>query len=256
MFELPISGAAVLPQAPNGFDQALLTESKSGGFALRLQVVKRLTPPVSESDSWDELPAADVDAALLGLRQMLRGELLIAEIECPHCGTKGDVQFSIEEYLKQRQPRLQKNIRVESDGWMSGDGFRFRIPTAGQMLKAQLNQRPEELLECECIEADTRSKRTKAFSALERAAPLLSGPLEGICPGCGAPQSVWFEPGEFVLEELRGLWAGLFEETHLLASRYHWPEEMILSMPAVRRGRYAELVMSEMRGLGERAAPG
>lgn len=255
MFELPISCAFVSPQAPNGFDQALLTESKAGGFALRLQLVKRLVPPVSESDSWDELPAADVDAALLGLRRLLRGELLMAEIECPHCGTKGDVQFAIGEYLRQRQPKLRKKLRLESDGWVTGDGFRFRIPTAGQMLKAQGSGEPEKYLENECIEADSRSKRTRAMSALEKAAPLLSGSLEGICPGCGAPQSVWFEPGEFVMEELRGLWAGLFEETHLLASRYHWPEEMILSMPAVRRTRYAELIMSETRTFGERATP-
>jgi len=256
MFRLPISGTAVLPQAPNGFDQALLMESRACGFALRLLVVKRLVPPVDEGQAWDDLPAADVDAALLGLRRLLRGELLIAEIECPHCGSKGDVRFSIDHYLEQHRPRPKKGVTGDAEGWMAGEGFRFRIPTAGQMLAAESSEKPEAFLESCCIEAGTRKVRQRALAALERAAPLLSGPLEGACPGCGAPQSTWFEPGEFVVEELRGLWAGLFEETHLVASRYHWPEETILSMPAVRRARYAELIVNEIRGQGERAAIG
>jgi hypothetical protein len=79
-------------------------------------------------------------------------------------------------------------------------------------------------------------------------APPLSGELEGACPECGTRMPVYFDVLDYVLRELRQRAASLFEDVHILASRYHWAEDVILRMPAYRRQTYVELA-SEMLGV-------
>lgn len=254
MFRLPVSGRRVGLRAPNGFDQALLAESGADGFALRAAVVKRLAPPDPEDGGWDELPAADVDAALLALRRFVRGDTVIAEIDCNTCGSRGDLCFSIAGYLERLAPRWPRGLTQSTDGWIVGAGFRFRIPTVAAVLAVQDAASAVEQLERASIEAESARGRKQARAALAKIAPLVSGELEGACPACKTAQRSWFEPGEFVVEELRGLGAALLDETHLVASRYHWPEETILAMPATRRTAYAELILAELRSGSERLA--
>jgi hypothetical protein len=184
------------------------------------------------------LPYVDVDAALLGLRQFLSGDRLVAEIACSVCGAWGDVHVSIADYLKANRPSGAREIPSHT-------------PTVRQVLAAVAEHGPGEAaaraLEAECLRECSPEERRRLRAGLEQVAPPLAGPVEGVCPNCGEKVSGWFDPGEFVLAELRTSAATLLQEVHLLASRYGWSEEAILDLPGRRRTAYAEWIAAEGR---------
>jgi hypothetical protein len=57
--------------------------------------------------------------------------------------------------------------------------------------------------------------------------------------------AVYFDPQDFTLRELRDDAAFVFEEIHLIASRYHWSEERIMRLPGQRRVQYAEIIRQD-----------
>ena len=82
---------------------------------------------------------------------------------------------------------------------------------------------------------------------MQALAPPLSGEIEGRCPECGVRAHFWFDAQRYVQRELRYDAEFLYEDVHLLASRYHWTEEKILSLPTMRRVQYVEMAL---RGAG------
>ncbi|MEK6676302.1 MAG: hypothetical protein AABZ47_11695 [Planctomycetota bacterium] len=248
LYRLPVSRQAVRLQPPDGRDDLFLAESSGSGWALRVEVVKRLAPPEDGSARWDLLPAPDVDAALLALRRWLRGDRLVAEIHCPQCRAKGDLTLSISEYLRAHAPSRSRGIECDDDSWFRLEGARFRVPTVAQLLESlSKNDGEEEAkrdLEEQCVLAESRPALRRARSFMERIAPLLCGEVEGECPECGSSVFAWLEPGEFVITEFRRHAGSIFEEVHLLANSYGWTEEVILGLSADRRSQYANMIVS------------
>ena len=70
---------------------------------------------------------------------------------------------------------------------------------------------------------------TRAARAVDRAlaamAPSLEGLVGGHCPECGAEVALRFDPLTYTMLELRDTFAGIYRETHALASAYGWSEE-------------------------------
>jgi len=65
------------------------------------------------------------------------------------------------------------------------------------------------------------------------------------CPACGAGLTARFDPVAYTLAELRDAFAGIYQETHALASGYGWQEEVILRLPRARRQRYCAMIIDE-----------
>jgi hypothetical protein len=76
------------------------------------------------------------------------------------------------------------------------------------------------------------------------AAPL-SGNLAGSCPECLSQLTIHFDVIPFVLREMRDQAASIYQDIHLLALHYKWPEEKIVDLPRKRRLYYAEMIRSE-----------
>jgi hypothetical protein len=62
------------------------------------------------------------------------------------------------------------------------------------------------------------------------------------CPNCGETSQVLFDVAEFTWREIEARARQLLMDVHTLALAYGWREEEILSMPAVRRQAYLELL--------------
>ncbi|MGH3150240.1 MAG: hypothetical protein ACRDOB_05870, partial [Streptosporangiaceae bacterium] len=70
----------------------------------------------------------------------------------------------------------------------------------------------------------------------------LSGPVTARCPACGGEVVLHFDPLTFALAELRDAVDDLYEQVHMLACAFGWPERDILLLPRQRRARYAALI--------------
>ncbi len=260
-FCLPVSRLEVLFRQPTGAEEIALLETDESDVALALGLVSALArrAPGSESSAgseeridWHSLSLTDLDAALLTVRRSVLGDRICSTVRCA-CSDAIDIDFGIADYIAGHAPHASRASRTsqgaESDGagWfrLGGSSARFRLPSGADLLAIQSEDDRERELERRCIEpAEVPAPlRRRIEAAMEALAPSLSGMLEGECPGCGATVHIGFDPQRYVLDELKQRAAFLFDEVHLLASRYRWAERDILALPQSRRARYAELVV-------------
>jgi hypothetical protein len=262
---LPVSGLPVEIRHPTGREEMLLLERPAGSAEVALALAQRLGRAADGTPvAWCELPVTDLDAFLLYIRQALIGDRLTSDVLCraPDCGRRIEISFSIATYIQHHQPRRSGNPRRgwilatsdEAPGWflltpkptLAGSRspeLRFRLPTIGDELAAASLPDGEPELVRRCIRPDNWPLRTRRIieAAMQVMAPPLSGDLEGICPDCGARITVYFDPRQFCLQELRNRAAFVYEDIDTLAQRYCWSEHAILAMPNTRRASYAEL---------------
>lgn len=256
-FRLPASGIGVLLREPAGDEDMLLVEAGACDTALAISLMSSLARPAEGGTlDWEALPLTDLDAALLRLRQMVLGDHVRSDVACPAdgCGRRIDVAFRISEYLAHHRPRTPRGVAAGAEpGWfgLADQDVSFRLPSGRDLVLLAGETDGARALADRCIrfadEAPSRRARLvrRIEAAMEAMAPSLSGDLEGVCPECGEVVRVLFDPQPYVLRELREHASFLFEEVHLLASRYHWPEREILAMPRQRRARYAGLAHAE-----------
>src|SRR5207302_1639138 len=93
----------------------------------------------------------------------------------------------------------------------------------------------------------TAAELARVEATLDRADPLVRGALLAACPDCGQFAEHEVDLAGLALARLRQRQLALVETVHRLASRYHWTEADILSIPEWRRGRYLALLEREAR---------
>src|SRR5262249_1201683 len=154
------------------------------------------------------------------------------------------------QFLAHSAPRIPNYVERSSEaGWfrLRGTEVMFRIPLLADQMAVSGIRQPEIELARRCIRPPGASgrMRARAQAALQNLAPCLSQPLEGVCAECQVRLTIHFDVYGFVLRELRGRAASLYEDIHLIAQRYHLPEARILAMPCTRRQHYAEMILDE-----------
>lgn len=163
-------------------------------------------------------------------------------------------------------PVLQSDLPVKAAGpgypetshRIGGAHVRLRAPTgadqaavAGLPETAAVEALFARLIDCpdgtELADAD----RAALEAAIEAMAPEVALEAETDCPDCGAQNRVAVDP--YLGLGMTG--TEIFDDIHVLASRYHWSQREILSLPRARRKRYLSLIDRE-RGRAGRDAPG
>lgn len=228
----------------------LLQERQSGSVELALDVVSRLAQAADGVPvNWRGLSLSDLEALLLMMRQTILGDVISTDARCPAaaCGARVDISFGIGEYLKSRRPRKMKNVEPSPQtNWfrLHGEEAEFRLPTVEDLLAVEHHAEPHRELARRCTRpADLKpALRRRVENAMEALAPRYSSDLKGVCPECGAAFEVYFDVRTFVLQELHNHAAGVYQDVHLLALHYNWPEEQILALPQSRRAYYAEML--------------
>lgn len=251
---LPVSGMALAVREPTGEDELYVVETAA---AVPLPVVLGLARRVASTATggaldWSGLPAADLDAVALMIRQSWIGDAIRTDARCtgPDCQERIDVTFGIADYIEHHRPRRPRGITdAPGAGWfaLAGAAVRFRIPTVADLLAAMSGDRPSETLSGRCIDAPEipRVLARRLDRALSALAPSLDDLLGGSCPACGHEVTMRFDPLAYTVAELRNVFSGIYLETHALAAAYGWPEEAILALPRRRRRRYASIIADE-----------
>jgi hypothetical protein len=250
MLRLNVSGLQITIRRPTGVEDMLLQERQSGSVELALDVVSRLVQAADGARvSWRELCVSDLEALLLMMRQNILGDMISTDARCPAagCGARVDISFGIGEYLQSRRPRKVKNVEQSPrKNWfrLQGEAVEFRLPTAGDLLAIENHADPHRELANRCMRPTTLKPalRRRVENAMEALSPRYSSTLKGVCPECGAGFEIYFDVRSFVLQELHNRAAGVYQDVHLLALHYKWPEEQILALPQNRRAYYAEML--------------
>ena len=247
---LPVSGVMLHVREATGADELIVLEPAGTPVATVLTLASCLaTDSAGEVPAWDGLPAADVGAIALTIRQAWLGNMIRTDGFCigPDCGERMDIAFAIPAYLAYHRPRRYRGVSPARDaGWftLAAAPVSFRLPTIGDMKAAATAPDPELFLRERCVRPATvpaavARRVSRAMSAL---APSLAGAITANCPACGCSRLLQFDPVTYSLAELRDAASGLYEEVHLLASVFCWAERDILALPRRRRARYAELI--------------
>jgi hypothetical protein len=247
---LPVSGLTLQVREATGADELIVLEPGWSPVATIVTLASRLfTDAQGHPPAWEELPAADVGAIALTIRQAWLGERISTDARCPSpgCLERMDIAFAIPAYVAHHRPRSYSGVGPGQDaGWfeLGGAPVSFRLPTIGDLRVALASADPEHCLRERCVRpatvpAATARRVSRAMTAL---APSLIGAVTVHCPACGGRGQLRFDPVSYSLAELRDSAAGLYEEVYLLAAAFRWPEDAILALPRSRRARYAELI--------------
>jgi hypothetical protein len=245
---LPVSGLVLTVREPTGIDELYVVETGLPPLPALLGLAQRV---VSTADGhpvdWPGLPATDLDAAALTIRQSWIGDVIRTDIRCPEpgCGERIDVSFSVGTYLDYHRPRRPRGvIQVPDSDWftLAGADVRFRIPAVADLLATA-----PDPLSSRCVESRelSRALARRVDRALSALAPSLDDLIGGDCPACEHKVGLRFDPVGYTLAELRNAFAGIHLETHALASAYGWPEDAILALSRGRRRRYASIIAAE-----------
>jgi hypothetical protein len=248
---LPADSPAIDVREPVGDDELFLLETRLAPAAALVALAGRVATVAGRPPDWEQVAAAQLGAVALSIRRAWIGDRILSEGRCPEpgCGERVDVSFGGTAYLAHHRPRRPRNVYAGDDGWyeLARSPVRFRIPSVADLLIAVESAEPGAVLGCRCLEpAELPARAARAVDrALAALAPSLEGFVGGDCPACGAQLSLRFDPLTYTMAELRDAFAGIYRETHALASAYGWPEETILRQPRSRRQRYAAMVFED-----------
>lgn len=248
---LPADALAIDVREPVGDDELFLLETRLGPAAALVALAGRVATVAGRPLDWEQVAAAQLGAVALGIRRAWIGDRILSEGRCPEpgCAKRVDVSFSSATYLAHHRPRRPRNICAGDDDWyrLARSPVRFRVPSIADLLAAGESAGPAAVLASRCLEPPELPAR--AARAVDRAlaalAPSLEGLVGGRCPVCGAQVALRFDPLTYTIAELRDAFAGVYRETHALASAYGWSEETILRQPRSRRQRYAAMVFED-----------
>src|SRR5258708_34337581 len=176
----------------------------------------------------------DIGVLVPARRRDGRGDVLVAEGRCEHCGVAVDLRFSLSDYASHRRPRRPRGVTpAEEAGWwrLNRHEISFRVPLASDVVTIMSSPRPRAELLARCVRG---SVNVLAARAVERAmaaiAPTLWADVAGSCPECGSSVPHDLDLREPCLLALRFLSASVYDHVNLIASVYHWAENAILSL--------------------------
>lgn len=251
-YHLPVSGLQVAVQPPTGREDLLLQEAGNLEVALVFTLFDRLIRlPQDAPRNWSELAITDLETLLLLVRREVLGDLIQAETECTvvDCRARVDVSFRISEYLASVKPRTPRGVEKRDPCVyrLAESDITFRLPNGGDLAALERKDVSERTWFQRCIRPASVPGRVRRRieRAMHALAPRLSRMMSGECPECKAKMDFHFDVVQFVLREIRDHAGMIFEDVHLLAAHYKWPEEEILALPRSRRLRYCDALREQ-----------
>lgn len=210
----------------------------------------------------DELASLTIgqrDALLLTLREITIGSQLDSVAQCPQCSEALEFAVQVSD-LRVVNPTASLNSLTPSDYCCTIDEFnlRFRLPNSHDLAAVvgcqdvvtaqrslverclqQVQEKAGDAIEPDQVPDHVLVQLSEQMALCDPQAEML---LNLTCPQCQHLWQVMFDIVTFLWAELSGQAKRLLREVHLLARAYGWKESDILSMSAMRRQLYLELV--------------
>jgi len=194
----------------------------------------------TDRTAFAQLPLTRIHAMLLQLRAVTFGRRMQGFAECPNCHSSLEFETDVVGMAEElRRSASQENSLAESTI--------FR-PVNLDDLQACLDaESPGEasnmLLQRTLLDASSTDHKKEEslllFDGLNEASEIW---IDMHCPQCGQDSAFDLDITQFLWREVRAAATRLLADVHLLASRYGWSEESILSMSHQRRFAYLEML--------------
>jgi hypothetical protein len=207
-----------------------------------------------ERDQLTKLDIASRDLLLLNLYEKAFGHAISGFSTCPECSEHCEWETSTTDIKS-----IARHNVAGGDECMDlteGDrSIRFRLPNSADLAAAiGLDTESARMLVLRrCVTEATFCGEPEPVnlsdaimqaisSRMSECAPLAEITLDIKCPACEHGYQACFDIASFLWTKLSLEAKGLIREIHLLAKEYGWSEKDILSMSAVRRNLYLEMV--------------
>lgn len=211
--------------------------------------------PQPEAETWSAASLGTRDAALFRLQSALFGPQLHTLTQCPACGEALESQFDCAQFSGEDAPTpVPAALALREQDWE----IEFRLPSSNDVvalrdaaadpavavsallrrcvLRVRQGEREasaDELPTALVAQLEARMAASDALADLR---------LSLSCPACATAWDAAFDIGEYLWESLDDWAQDLLSDVHLLARAYGWREHDILSLTAVRRRFYLDLV--------------
>lgn len=197
------------------------------------------------------------DARLLWLHEAAFGGRLESAVECPACQERLEFTLNVADIRVMPERGDDASDTDEQQATIDGYEVRFRLPNSRDLLSIarllDIGQARSTLAQ-RCIIEAKRAGETVTIANLPepvivslaeqmaRLDPQAEVQLNLSCPACGHRWPLLFDIVSFLWAEIGGQARRLLRDVHTLARAYGWREADILSMSAVRRQYYLEMV--------------
>lgn len=217
--------------------------------------------PELDRTQWRQVSIGDRDACLFLLQESLFGAELQTIAACPACSERLESRFMVRDVCT--PPALLPQPREPLQWAHDGYRVRFRLPCSDDLLDLPIAAGIETgtdtaaaMLLQRCVIEAYRDDTPIASPALpvevqQRLSETMAeqDPLADLqmtvnCPACGHVWSAALDIVAYLWGELDDWAQDLLAEVHVLARHYAWSERDILTMSAVRRRFYLDLVQA------------
>jgi len=194
----------------------------------------------------------DRDARLLQVRENLFGPWLSNTASCPQCKQKVEWEMSVE--ALKVQPINETGETKIIDMSYENYTFRLRLPNSADLMQITNNRDIEtqtrELIKKCLVHADLPYEQIENSEELINAISLLlseNDPQADIdmnlqCPECTHSWSAVFDITQYLWMEIHERVLRLIQDIYVLANRFGWSENDILSMSRRRRSLYLNMI--------------
>lgn len=195
--------------------------------------------PDTSTDALARLTIGERDARLIDLREQCFGSAITAIAACPSCSEPAELQFDL---AALRAPAACSDA-VFSIANEDGE-VRFRAVNTLDVLALMdsPNANPKRALAERCVVESVRmltdAQVDAIAGALREADSQAEVTIALTCPNCGHAWPALFDIASFFWREIDAWAQRTLDDVHALAAAYHWREEDILAMSAVRRQQY------------------
>lgn len=229
---------------------ALWESAYSQAPVARMQTLIAAMMPEASSAKLAQLQLGQCNHALLQLREQLMGVELISVTPCPNCQEAVEVRLNTKSLYQTNADSL---INLEIPFAIADYEGVFRPLTLADLaavkVENDLSSTRQQLLQG-CLLSLTQAGKSVGIEqlpsvvmqALEQAYldadPLAEIRLKLACPTCEQQWLVGLDIAAFLWQELEQQAHKVFNEIHILASAYGWPEADILALSSARRKFY------------------
>lgn len=195
-----------------------------------------------------ELSLGQRDSRLLTLRAWTFGERIAGLTHCPTCGSAIDLAFDVEE-IRAPTPtaatfaftvaEFELVVRLLNSYDIGAITDEAGAPLA--LLRRCIIAATSAGAACDAAALPAEVAQAVA-SQLAQADPQADVQLALRCPQCANAWEAPFDIAAFFWSEIEAWAARMFQEIHVLAAGYGWPETAILALSPLRRRIYLEML--------------